>query len=75
MPSRAGKKLLKAAEARPHTDASTLGVLTNFVLNLRGPSYISSTLWVLLIIARLKQQYLLNHFNIMAETFGSSMAA
>jgi hypothetical protein len=42
MPSRAGKKLLKAAEARPHTDASTLGVLTNFVLNLRGPSYISN---------------------------------
>ena len=43
MPSRAGKKLLKAAEARPHTDASTLEVFTNIVLNLRlsqSPSYI-----------------------------------
>ena len=31
------------------------------------------TLWVLLIIARLKQHYLLNHFNLMAGTSGSSM--
>ena len=70
------QKVVKGCRSSPtYRRLNTSRVFTNFVLNLRGPSNMERTLWVLLVTAGLKQQYLLNHFNLMAGTSGSSMAA